>query len=214
MTKIYNLDSTKLNALDVHLAAELLAYSVDLVLIIDQSGVIEKSIDGSKSVSGNTSSLVGKKWLDTVAIDSQPKVNALLKTSEDQDEQKWRQVNQEIDGSPSIPIQFSTIFFAKQNKLVAIGKDLSSISLLQQKLVESQQEIERDYANLHAIQNRYLQLFNSIDQAYLIVDSQTLKIIEVNKSAGFLVGDLKKYKANSSLTSFQQKTMRLFRVIS
>ena len=205
MTKIYNLDSAKLNALDINLAAELLAYSVDLVLIINQSGVIEKCIDGSKPVSSNTSSLLGKKWLDTVAIDSQPKVNALLKTSEDQDEQKWRQVNQEIDGSASIPIQYSTIFFAKQNQLVAIGKDLSGISSLQQKLVESQQEIERDYANLHAIQNRYLQLFNSIDQAYLIVDSQTLKIIEVNKSAGFLVGDLKKVQGKLFVNLFPVK---------
>ena len=205
MTKIYNLDSAKLNALDINLAAELLAYSVDLVLIINQSGVIEKCIDGSKPVSSNTSSLLGKKWLDTVAIDSQPKVNALLRTSEDQDEQKWRQVNQEIDGSASIPIQYSTIFFAKQNQLVAIGKDLSGISSLQQKLVESQQEIERDYANLHAIQNRYLQLFNSIDQAYLIVDSQTLKIIEVNKSAGFLVGDLKKVQGKLFVNLFPAK---------
>ncbi len=205
MTKIYNLDSSKLNALDINLAAELLAYSVDLVLIIDQSGVIERCIDGSKPVSSNTSALVGKKWLDTVAIDSQPKVNALLRTSEDQDEQKWRQVNQEVDGSTSLPIQFSTIFFAKQNKLVAIGKDLSGISSLQQKLVESQQEIERDYANLHAIQNRYLQLFNSIDQAYLIVDSQTLKIVEVNKSAGFLVGDLKKVQGKLFVNLFPAK---------
>jgi len=205
VTKIYNLDSTKLNALDINLAAELLAYSVDLVLIIDQSGVIERCIDGSKPISSNTSALVGKKWLDTVAIDSQPKVNALLKTSEDQEEQKWRQVNQEIDGSNSLPIQFSTIFFAKQNKLVAIGKDLSGISSLQQKLVESQQEIERDYANLHAIQNRYLQLFNSIDQAYLIVDSQTLKIVEVNKSAGFLVGDLKKVQGKLFVNLFPAK---------
>ena len=77
--------------------------------------------------------------------------------------------------------------------------------MLQQKLVESQQEIERDYANLHAIQNRYLQLFNSIDQAYLIVDSQTLKIVEVNKSAGFLVGDLKKIQGKLFVNLFPAK---------
>ncbi len=205
MTKIYNLDSSELNNLDVKLAAELLALSVDLTLIIDKSGVIEEVINGSKPVATNTAYLVGKKWLDTVAIDSQPKVNALLKTSEEQDEQKWRQVNQEIDGATSLPIQFSTIFFPKQNKLVAIGKDLSGISMLQQKLVESQQEIERDYANLHVIQNRYLQLFNSIDQAYLIVDSQTLKIIEVNKSASFLVGDLKKIQGKFFVNLFPAK---------
>ena len=205
MTKIYNLDSSKLNTLDVHLAGELLALSVDIVLIIDKSGVIETVIDGSKPISSNTQSLAGKKWLDTVATDSQPKVNALLKTREDHDEQKWRQVNLEIDGGNSFPIQFSTIFFESENKLVAIGKDLSSISNLQQKLVESQQEIERDYANLHAIQNRYLQLFNSIDQAYLIVDSQTLKISEVNKSAGFLVGDLKKIQGKLFVNLFPAK---------
>ncbi len=205
MTKIYHSDSSKLNNIDIHLAAELLAYSVDIALIIDKSGVIEKVIDGAKPISSNTASLTNKKWLDTVAIDSQPKINALLKTNEDRDEQKWRQVNQEIDGSNSIPIQYSTVFFPKENKLVAIGKDLSSISTLQQKLVESQQEIERDYANLHAIQNRYLQLFNSIDQAYLIVDSQTLKIIEVNKSAGFLVGDLKKIQGKLFVNLFPAK---------
>lgn len=205
MTKIYHSDSSKLNNIDIHLAAELLAYSVDIALIIDKAGVIEKVIDGAKPISSNTASLTNKKWLDTVAIDSQPKINALLKTNEDRDEQKWRQVNQEIDGSNSIPIQYSTIFFPKENKSVAIGKDLSSISTLQQKLVESQQEIERDYANLHAIQNRYLQLFNSIDQAYLIVDSQTLKIIEVNKSAGFLVGDLKKIQGKLFVNLFPAK---------
>ncbi len=205
MTKIFNLDSQELNALDVHQAASLLALSVDLVLVMNGSGVIESVFNGSKSIANNTQSLIGKKWLDTVAIDSQPKVNALLKTSEDESEQKWRQVNQEIEGSPSLPIQFSTIYFPKANKLIAIGKDLSSIATLQQKLVESQQEIERDYANLHSIQNRYIQLFNNIDQAYLIVDSQTLKILEVNKSAGFLVGDLKKIQGKLFTNLFPTK---------
>ena len=192
MTKIVNLASPDLNSLNVNLAASLLAHSVDLVLVIDQSGIIEKVIDGSKSIHAKTQSLLGKKWIDTVAIDSQPKVNALLKTTTNGEEQNWRQVNQEMGDSSSIPIQFSTLYFEQQNKLIAIGKDLSSISTLQQKLVQSQQEIEREYASLHAIENRYLQLFNSIDQAYLIIDSMTLKILEVNKSAGFLVGDLKK----------------------
>lgn len=205
MTKIFNLDSQEPNASDVHQAASLLALSVDLVLVMSSSGVIENVLNGSKSIASNTQSLIGKKWLDTVAIDSQPKVNALLKTNEDDSEQKWRQVNQEIEGSPSFPIQFSTIYFPKANKLIAIGKDLSSISTLQQKLVESQQEIERDYANLHAIQNRYIQLFNNIDQAYLIVDSQTLKILEVNKSAGFLVGDLKKIQGKLFTNLFPTK---------
>lgn len=205
MTKIFNLDSQELNTLDVNQAAALLALSVELVLIINSTGVIEAVFDGSKPISNNTQSLIGKKWLDTVALDSQPKVNALLKTSENESEQKWRQVNQEIEGSPSFPIQFSTIFFPNANKLVAIGKDLSSVSALQQKLVESQQEIERDYASLHSIQNRYIQLFNNIDQAYLIVDSQTLKILEVNKSAGFLVGDLKKIQGKLFTNLFPTK---------
>ena len=72
MTKIYNLDTSELNNLDVNLAADLLALSVDLTLIVNESGVIEKVVDGSKPVAAYTSYLIGKKWLDTVAIDSQP----------------------------------------------------------------------------------------------------------------------------------------------
>ena len=60
MTKIYNLDSSELNNLDVKLAAELLALSVDLTLILDKSGVIEEVINGSKPVAPNTAYLVGK----------------------------------------------------------------------------------------------------------------------------------------------------------
>ena len=205
MTKIYHPSSGKLNSLDIDLAGELLALSVDLVLMLDKSGVIEKVFDGSKPLSTNTKSLHGKKWLDTVTIDSQPKVNALLKTNEDLSEQKWRQVNQEIDGGDTLPIQYSTIFFPAQNKILAVGKDLSNISALQQKLVESQQEIEREYANLHAIQNRYLQLFNNVDQPYLIVDNQAFKIIEVNKAASLLVGDAKKIQGKSFVQLFQNK---------
>ena len=205
MTKIVNLATPELNTLNVNQAASLLAHSVDLVLVIDQSGMIEKVIDGSKPVHTKTQSLLGKKWIDTVAIDSQPKVNALLKTISNSEEQNWRQVNQEMGDSSSIPIQFSTLFFQQQNKLIAIGKDLSGLSALQQKLVQSQQEIERDYASLHAIENRYLQLFNSIDQAYLIIDSLTLKILEVNKSAGFLVGDLKKIQGKLFTNLFPTK---------
>ena len=60
MTKIYNLDTSELNNLNVNLAAGLLALSVDLTLIVNESGVIEKVVDGSKPVATNTSSLVGK----------------------------------------------------------------------------------------------------------------------------------------------------------
>jgi transcriptional regulator PpsR len=204
-----NLVSPEQNALPASLVASLLAHSVDIVLVLDENGVIEQVIDGSKPINPKTQVLLGKKWIDTVAVDSQPKVNALLKTVRGNEEQNWRQVNQEFGDSTSIPVQFSALFFEQQNKLIAIGKDLTSISSLQQKLVQSQQEIERDYASLHAIQHRYLQLFNSIDQAYLIIDSVTLRILEVNKAAGFLVGDLKKIQGKLFTNLFPSKDYEL-----
>ncbi|CAM3802931.1 transcriptional regulator PpsR [Polynucleobacter antarcticus] len=205
MNKIFNLESSVASAVDIDVAATLLACSVDLVLVVNHAGVIEKVIDGYKPVASNTKVLTGKKWLDTVAIDSQPKVNALLKAPDEASEQKWRQVNQDIEDFGSVPIQYSTVFFPQQQKLIAVGKDLSMLSSLQQKLVDAQQEIERDYANLHAIQNRYLQLFNSIDQAYLIIDSQSFKILEMNKSAGYLTGDLRKIQGKLFTNLFPVK---------
>jgi transcriptional regulator PpsR len=181
-----------LDSVDVNAAVTLVAYSADVVFVLDTNGTIQDVVNAEKIGIEDSSSLLNKKWMDTIAVDSHPKVHALMDAGATEGAQKWRQINQLLPDGKSLPILFSTIHLQKQKKVLAIGRDLRNISALQQRLVEAQQEIERDYTRLHAIENRYSQLFNITDQAYLLLDSQTLRILEANKASGTLLGDSKK----------------------
>jgi transcriptional regulator PpsR len=181
-----------LDSVDVNAAVTLVAYSADVVFVLDTNGTIQDVVNAEKIGIEDSSSLLNKKWMDTIAIDSHPKVHALMDATVTEGAQKWRQINQLLPDGKSLPILFSTVHLQKQKKVLAIGRDLRNISALQQRLVEAQQEIERDYTRLHAIENRYSQLFNITDQAYLLLDSQTLRILEANKASGTLLGDSKK----------------------
>jgi len=181
-----------LDSVDINAAVTLVAYSADVVFVLDTNGTIHDVVNAEKIGIEDSSSLLNKKWMDTIAIDSHPKVHALMDANATEGVQKWRQINQLLPDGKSLPILFSTVHLQKQKRVLAIGRDLRNISALQQRLVEAQQEIERDYTRLHAIENRYSQLFNITDQAYLLIDSQTLRILEANKASGTLLGDSKK----------------------
>ena len=188
-----NVDTNhSIDAVDIKTAVSLVAYSADVVFVLDANGTIRDVVNAEKIGIEDSSGLVNKKWMDTTAIDSHPKVHALMDTNAMVGTQKWRQINQLLPDGKSLPILFSTVRLPKQKSVLAIGRDLRNISTLQQRLVEAQQEIERDYTRLQAIENRYSQLFNITDQAYLLIDSQTLRIMEANKAAGTLLGDPKK----------------------
>ena len=62
---------------------------------------------------------------------------------------------------------------AREGRVVAIGRDLRSIAALQQRLVEAQQSMERDYWRLRHVETRYRLLFQMATEAVLIVDAAT-----------------------------------------
>jgi transcriptional regulator PpsR len=83
----------------------------------------------------------------------------------------------------------STLYFAKDQKYIAVGRDLRNLANLQQRLVEAQQAIETDYLRLRFAEARYRQLFDLSLTAHLIVDGSTLKILEANAVAMNLFSD-------------------------
>ena len=62
------------------------------------------------------------------------------------------------------------------------------MAVLQQRLVETQQEMEREYIRIRNAEKRYRLLFQLSSEAVLIVDSNTSKIIEANPAALTFLG--------------------------
>ena len=61
------------------------------------------------------------------------------------------------------------------------------VAALQQRLVDAQQSMEREYSRLRHAETRYRLLFQIASQPVLIVDANSLKVVEANPAAGELL---------------------------
>ncbi len=129
---------------------------------------------------------IGKRWIDTVTVESRPRIEELLLDAEKAAPLRWRQVNHPVADGADLPVRYAAIRIAN-GRVVAVGRDLRPVAALQQRLVDAQQTMEREYARLRHAETRYRLLFQIAAQPVLIVDANSLKIVEANPSAGKLL---------------------------
>jgi transcriptional regulator PpsR len=164
----------------------------DLSLVVDSRGIVRDMAVGSDELSQaleQAGEWTGRAWVDTVTPETRAKVESLLSEASASVIPRWRQVNHPTPGGPDIPILYSAVQIAR-GRTVAVGRDLRPVSALQQRLVEAQQSIERDYWRMHHAETRYRLLFQMASEAILIVDAATEKVVEGNPAADVLLGDL------------------------
>lgn len=175
--------------LDAEAVATLLAAASDVALIVDAEGVIrDVSVGADDLESERYADWVGRPWSETVTTESRPKVTALLEGARSRSPRKWRHINHPSGRGADMPMLYSTIRYGEAGRVVAFGRDLRAASELQQRLVETQQSMEREYLRLRHMETRYRHLFQKVAEAILIVDAQTLKVTEMNPAAEQLLG--------------------------
>jgi len=201
-----NIDPTKIQKhidnIDAQTAAHLVSHVADAVVIMDQQGMVENVINTQTPGLNALQKLVGSYWIDHTAIDSKKKVAALLNPKDAEESHRWRQINILMADGSSLPLMMSTIQVYKDNKIIAVGKDLRNLANLQQRLVEAQQAIETDYLRLRFAEARYKQLFDLSLTAHVILDGNSFKILEVNPVANELLSDYGKKLLGKSLAEF------------
>lgn len=190
ITRAFRSAARTLDQLTANTIATLIAASADIALVIDGRGVIvDLSLGGSDLPPELGDHWLGKPWLETVALDSRPKVEALLEDAARGETPRWRHVNHLTADGRNIPVRYCTVRLRKDGNIVAVGRDLQAIANLQQRLVDAQQSVERDYWNLRQLETRYRFLFQTASEAVLIVDAGNQKILEANPVAEKLLGE-------------------------
>ena len=163
-----------------------LAYaSGDFMLAIDENGNI---VDAAVNAADHSFvyQWVGQKWSDTVGEDSVAKIEQML-GSNCEVGLEWRQVNHpNKDGE--IPVRYKVIKPKDNRFVLAIGRDLRTIAMLQQRLLKTQQSMERDYLNLRQTETRYRLLFDNISYPVLITESESRLIQQANRACHSLMG--------------------------
>jgi transcriptional regulator PpsR len=178
-----------LGGLDAGTAASLLLAAADIALVVDRGGTIRDIAVGSEDlVAAGVEKWLGRSWIDTVTGESRPKIETLLREAAAKATPRWRQVNHPSGKGADMPILYSAVRLAKDGRVVAVGRDLRTIAALQQRLVDAQQSMEREYARLRQAETRYRLLFQISSEAVLIVEAATQKVTEANPAAHALLG--------------------------
>jgi transcriptional regulator PpsR len=101
--------------------------------------------------------------------------------------QHWRQVNH-ASREGEVPIRYAVLSVNGGAHRIAFGRDLREAGKLQQRLLQVQQSLERDYLRMRQLEARYRMLFERSTEAVLIIEAATLRIREANPAAHTLVG--------------------------
>ncbi len=178
--------------IDVDTAAILIAAAADVVLIVDNEGMVRDFAFQSETLetafAGHLQWL-GHPWRDTVTVESRVKVDEMLHDAWEGTARSGRQVNYEAAQGNDIPMMISVLPVGQTGNVIAFGRDLRSFAALQQRVVDVQQSFERDYSRMRSIETRYRILFQMAREPVLIVDVQTQKVVEANAAARESIGE-------------------------
>ncbi len=190
--KAFRAPHASLGTLDAPTTAALIAAVADVALIIDSDGIIIDRSFASEELGAELEggkSWVGLPWLDTVTIETRPKVSALLRDALAGAPARTRHVNHPVQDGEDVPILYSALRIGRTKQILASGRDLRTISTLQRRLLDAQASMERDYGKLRQVETRYRLLFQLSPEAVLIIDALTQRIVEANPAAAALLDE-------------------------
>lgn len=179
-------DLSALSALAPELAAAFVSLASDIALVIDDDGVIRSVAVGDHGPSA--AGWVGRPWADTVTGSTRRKIESLLGEVGSSGIARRREVNHPSPGAPDIPMAYTAIRLGSGGPVLAVGRDLRAVAAIQQRFVEAQQEVEREYWKLRQTQTRQRLLHQAAHDAVLVADGDSLAVVQYNPSAARLLG--------------------------
>ncbi len=187
--KAFRAPHDSFGTLDAETAATLVTTASDVALVMDRDGIIQDmafhKADLSLELEGY-GRWFGRSWSETVSLDSQSKVASLLREAEKNVASGWRQLTHQTVQGRDVPILYAAVRLTGGDHIVALGRDLRAVAALQQRLVDAQMSMERDYARLRFAETRYRLLFQTSSEPVIILDGGTHRIVEANPSAARL----------------------------
>lgn len=188
--KPFNAPKESLGNLDAQTAATVIAAASDVALIVDRKGVIvDLAFDGEEPSLEVCATWIGQRWIDTVTVESRPKVEQLLSEPSPTSPSRGRHINHPSPPGTDLPLLYVVVPMRRKGRVVAVGRNLEAIAALQQRLVEAQQAMDYELGRLRHGEMRYRLLFQLSTEAALIVDAASHKVVEANPAAGQLLAE-------------------------
>jgi len=179
----FSAPDTMPGSLSAEVAASLLAAVGDVTFILSTDGkILDVAVSQGDLANHGFADWIGESWIDTMTVESRPKVVEMLASAAGATPARWRQVNHSAAGG-DVPVRYLVMALGERDRLIAIGRDMRGAAAMQQRLLLTQQSLERDYIRLRQAETRYRLLFDMTSEPVLIVDAVTRRIREANTAA-------------------------------
>ena len=166
-------------------ALRLVLAAGDVTLSLDPDGHILDVAANRQDFPG-CDSCIGQHFDATVTVESRSKVKDMLQVEPGESGSRWRQINH-TSPAGDIPVRYLMISLSGGKRLIAVGRDMRGAVVLQQRLLQAQQSLERDYMRLRQIETRYRLLFDLSSEPVLLVEADSQRIQEANPAAHALL---------------------------
>ncbi|MDB5654970.1 MAG: ppsR1 [Tardiphaga sp.] len=186
LAQLFKSPNESLGDLGAQSAAGLIAAATDVALVIDSQGVIRDVAFNKDEFSLELDAQgrwLGSKLAATVTPDTRGKADELLRDAAARKSSVWRQVNHPSPSGIDIPVLYSPVQIGRDDRFVLVGRDLRQLATMQQRLINAQQSMERDYVRLRHAETRYRLLFQVSSEAVVMVDAQSQWVIDANPAA-------------------------------
>ncbi|WP_054158854.1 transcriptional regulator PpsR [Rhizobium sp. AAP43] len=176
------------HTLDPDSIVALVGLGADIVLLVDDSGTVSKVHLPNKDLAEyRLSDMVGKQLQDCVTIESVAKINSMLNKGTANHPARGYQVNHPLSKKNDLPIIYSAFSYKGSPFTIVVGRDMRQQMMDQQRLVQTQMELEADYRELQEAETRYRTAFKIATTASVMVDGEKRTVLEANAAATALL---------------------------
>lgn len=177
-------DLGALSAWAPQLAEAFVSLASDIALVLDADGIVLNVAQGGAApLAPAAHEWIGRAWVDTVTGDTRAKINALLKDEASTGMARRRELNHPSSTGVDIPVAYTALRLGQHGPVLVVGRGLRAVAAIQQRFVDAQREMERGYWRTRQSESRYRLLFQVATDAMLVVDAQSLHILEANQAA-------------------------------
>ena len=172
--------------------ARLAAVSSDIALVIgddDEGRILDMAVGSAELARELDRSWIGKPWTEVVTSETRAKVKDLIKDAAATGTPRWRQLNHSLGRIHDLPVLYTALRLGEKGPVMALGRSLQPLVTLQTQLVESQQAMDREYLRLRQQETRHRLLFQISDEAVVVIDAATQRVVDTNPAALELLDD-------------------------
>ncbi|MFN3937810.1 MAG: transcriptional regulator PpsR [Gemmobacter sp.] len=175
------------------LLTEIVSSAADISLLISAGGEILSVLPNpALDTFGDLKRWEGRKIESVLTVESVGKLHARLESLRKAGSGAGLAVElTHADGQvPDFPVRYS-MHLVPGDATLLLGRDLRPVAEMQQRLVQAQMALERDYEAQREMEARYRVVVETTRDAFVLVSMSSGRILDLNQAAAILLGGQK-----------------------